>query len=241
MFMSSCFEVKIFRQYKKSWLYKALFIYIIYGVFIFTVNRGEYAYFELLHYVISYPFLIAIFLITSVLCGVLYINYRYYNNYSILLRFGSRRSIIISNIKLIFYIVSNVFILMFMASLIFTNVFANRNYYIGIDSKYNVLNVVSLFVSACKVYIFLFIIGLVSSVLSFVNIYLILVVFLVIMISFMGILPNGVLMFLPGYYVSNYHIFDSFSHNVIYSLVYLVLSFGVVFLFYIKRFRDDIL
>lgn len=239
--MSSSFEREIFKQYKKTWLYKLLFIYIIYGVFIFTVNRGEYAYFDLLHYVISYPFFIAIFLIPSVLCGVLYINYRYYNNYSILLRFGSRRSIMISNIKLIFYIVGNVFILMFMISLIFTNIFANRNYYIGVDIKYNVLNIISLLVSACKVYIFLFIIGLLSSIISNLNIYLIIIIFLVIMISFMGILPNRVLMFLPGYYVSNYHIFDSFINNVIYSLIYLLISFGVVFLFYIKRFRDDIL
>ena len=42
------FERKIFNQYKKSLLYKIFVVYIIFGLLIFSVNRGEYAYFDLL-------------------------------------------------------------------------------------------------------------------------------------------------------------------------------------------------
>ena len=95
------FERKIFNQYKKSLLYKIFVVYIIFGLLIFSVNRGEYAYFDLLHYSTNHPFFIALFLLPVTLFAVIFIEHKYYNNYNNLLRIGNRKKIINSNFKLL--------------------------------------------------------------------------------------------------------------------------------------------
>ena len=89
--------------------------------------------------------------------------------------------------------------------------------------------------------IFGIIIGLIGSYLSNKKIYLSIIVTLLIMISFMGIIPNKILFLFPGYYISSYHIFSSFVKNILFSIVYLVLSFVLFFVLYRRKWRNDIL
>lgn len=234
-------EKGIFNQYKKSLMHKIIAVYIIFGLFIFSIDRGEYAYFELLHYSTNHPFFIAMFLIPAIMFAVIFVENKYYNNYNSLLRIGSKRKIIISNFRLIICVVSDLFVILIASSLILTNLFANRNYYISNDKYYDVPNLLLLFISLLKNYIFGIIIGLIGSYLSNKKIYLSIIVTLLIMISFMGIVPNKILFLFPGYYISNYHIFSSFVKNILFSIVYLVLAFVLFFVLYRRKWRNDIL
>ena len=235
------FEKHIFKQYKKSLMYKIICVYIIFGLFIFSIDRGEYAYFELLQYSTNHPFFIALFLIPGIMFSVIFIETKYYNNYSILLRIGNKRNVIISNFKLIIWTISDLFIVLIASSLILTNLFANRNYYIANDKYYHIPNLLILLVSLVKNYIFGLIVGLIGSYLSNKKIYLNIIITLLIIISFMGIIPSKFLFLFPGYYISNYHIFSSFIKSILFSLIYLSISFVICFSLYRKKWRSDII
>ena len=235
------FERKIFNQYKKSLLYKIFVVYIIFGLLIFSVNRGEYAYFDLLHYSTNHPFFIALFLLPVTLFAVIFIEHKYYNNYNNLLRIGNRKKIINSNFKLIFLVVSDLFTILISTGLILTNIFANRNYYIASDKYYGVSNLLLLVISLFKTYIFAIIMGLLGSYLSNKKVHTCIVIILLIMTSFIGVVPNRFLFLFPGYYISNYHIFYSISKNIIFSTIYLIVIFLVCFILYKRKWNGDIL
>ena len=232
---------KYFNSIDKKILYKIFVVYIIFGLLIFSVNRGEYAYFDLLHYSTNHPFFIALFLLPVTLFAVIFIEHKYYNNYNNLLRIGNRKKIINSNFKLIFLVVSDLFTILISTGLILTNIFANRNYYIASDKYYGVSNLLLLVISLFKTYIFAIIMGLLGSYLSNKKVHTCIVIILLIMTSFMGVVPNRFLFLFPGYYISNYHIFYSISKNIIFSTIYLIVIFLVCFILYKRKWNGDIL
>lgn len=233
-------EKEIIKEYKKSIMYKISILYIIFGLFIFSINRSEYAYFELLNYSTNHPFVVSLFLLPTISCTIIYIETKYFNNYNIFIRLG-RKKAIKSNLKIIFHIINNLFIILIMSSLILTNIFANRNYYINNDLYYDIPNVIAIIINLFKTYLFALTIGILSSVLANKKIYITISILLVIMISFMGIIPTKFLIIFPSYYISNYHIFQSINENILYSSIYIITTFSLVFSAYLLKWRKDLI
>lgn len=233
-------EKIIINDYKKSIIYKLIIPYIGLGIFIFSVNRFEYNFFELLNYVSCNPFIIIAFLIPSILSSIIYIEKKYFNNYNILIRL-SKKEIIKSNLKLIFYIVSNIFIILLILSIIFTIIFSNRNFNITNNYIYNIPNTIILFIDLFKIYLFSIILGILTSYLTNKKTYIITTITVIIIISFIDILPNYILIFLPGYYISRLTEFSSITTNIIYSSLYIIINFILVFSIYLLKWKKDIL
>ena len=128
--------INCIKSFKKTNIYKFIILYLILGAFIFTINRSEYSYLELVIHAFGHPFVMSIFLIPSISFTVYFVHDKYLFNYNYFLRLSRRKNIAKSNLIMLFLIIMDYLITFLIFIFIFTNFFANRNEFFGIDNYY---------------------------------------------------------------------------------------------------------
>ena len=228
------------KSFKKTNIYKFIVLYLILGALIFTINRSEYSYLELVIHAFGHPFVMSIFLIPSISFTVYYVYDKYLFNYNYFLRLLSRKNITKNNLIMLFFIIIDYLITFLIIIFLFANIFANRNEFIGMDDYYRISNVIMLIYYFVKNFIFLYIIGMLS--LLFKKKYHIIFIASLILIcsSFLGYIPNRIIRFFPSYYVTSYHLFYKFYLDILYSSLYLLINYLLTTVLFFKRWSSDL-
>ena len=232
--------INCIKSFKKTNIYKFIILYLILGAFIFTINRSEYSYLELVIHAFGHPFVMSIFLIPSISFTVYFVHDKYLFNYNYFLRLSRRKNIAKSNLIMLFLIIMDYLITFLIFIFIFTNFFANRNEFFGIDNYYKISNVIMIIYYFIKNFVFLYIIGMLSLLFKK-KYHIIFIAFLVLICSsFLGYIPNKIIRFFPSYYVTSYHLFYKFYQDVIYSVLYLVINCLLTVILFFKRWNSDL-
>ena len=234
-------EKNIIKDFRHSQLYKIIIIYIIFGLFIFSIGRSDLSYLNLIIYSTSHPYVIAIFLVPSIISVVYYLNNNYFLNYNLIIRNHSRKKYIKVIIKSIIIITTDIFIIYLLSSIILANIFANRDYFITQDKYYHIPNIIILIINILKNYFFIFITGIFASTIDRKNFIIRIIIIILTIISFLGVFPNLILPLFPSYYVSSYHVFSNIYYDVIFTTGYFIIILIINLIILIKHWKKDLL
>ena len=225
----------ILNDYYKTNIFKVTILYIVFGVLIFTFSNKNLSYINMLYYIMGHPYLIAFFLIPIVIFST--IKVLNCLNKNMIIRFRTKQELIRSQFLLLISNTTTTFLLFIFITLLFANLFADRTNFILVDPYYSEINnLVGLIFCLIKLYLFLISINLLNV--TCINILKgkwIVVIDIVILISFLGYVPEKFDILFPPHYLGYGYAFESFFQNFLLSALYLVSFFIIsVFIFYKK-------
>lgn len=211
----------VYDYYKKK-IFKFTVAYMILGVLIFTFSNFQLSYINMIYYVMGHPYLIAFFLTPVILFTTVSILSEFMANKNLIIRFNSRKELIKFEIVLSIINVTILLLLFLLISILFANIFADRSHFVLVDPYYSEINnLIGLLVCILKLYIYSISITILNMSFSKIKNNKILIIFdIIVLISFLGYLPEKLDWFFPAHYLGYSYTFNSFVENIFFSTIY---------------------